>query len=516
MKKYLPVFIGVMLTAQVNAQLPDDALRNSWFTQNGTARSNAVGGAIGSLGGDITSNNVNPAGIGLFKTSEFVLTPAFALNNNKFNYRGDNSAIKKNGFNYGATGFIFGSTGRGNNKFTSSAFSISVNQLASYNNHTYYKGKNDISSFSEQYLEELVKDNASPTAADNNYIFGSSLAYRTFLIDSFMTSGGRLGYQSQASVARPGVDGVIQENDVTTQGGFHEISLALAGNMNDRLYLGGSLNIPVIYYHRDLRYKESDASNNPNNNFNYFEFTENATSRGIGINGKFGLIYKPQQTFRLGLALHTPSFISFRDNIRAAMTTDTEKYTSQGTWTETSDNLNSGNAGDRQYNMITPWRVIGSVSFVLNEVKDTRMQKGFISADVEYVNYRSARFSASDNGDMTAVNYYTSLNDKVKAYYKGAFNMRLGGELKFNTLMVRAGTAYYGNPYAQTESLKGSRIQASGGLGYRNKGVFVDLTYVHLFIKDVNFPYRLNDKPNTFAEQSGSRGNVVATIGFKF
>jgi hypothetical protein len=35
-------------------------------------------------------------------------------------------------------------------------------------------------------------------------------------------------------------------------------------------------------------------------------------------------------------------------------------------------------------------------------------------------------------------------------------------------------------------------------------------------VKDVNFPYRLNDKANTFAVQTGSRGNVVATIGFKF
>ena len=476
----------------------------------------ATGGVMGSLGGDITANNVNPAGIGLFKTNEFVLTPGFSLNNNKFNFRGDNSASKKNNFNYGATGFIFGAAKKNNNRWTSSAFSLSVNQLANYNNRVNYRGKNDMSSFSEQYLEELIRDRANPTAAENNYIFGSSLAYRTYLIDSFKTATGTIGYQSQASVARPGVEGVLQENDITTRGGYHEISLALAGNMADRLFVGGSVNIPVIYYQRDLRYKETDATNNPNNNFNYFEFTETSTSRGIGINAKLGMIYKPQESFRLGLALHTPSFISFRDNIRASMTTDTEKYTRFGVVTETSNKLNNGNAGDRQYNMQTPWRVIGSFSYVLREVNDTRRQKGFISADLEYVNYRSARFSASDKGDGTATDYYLSLNDKIKDYYKGAINARLGGELKFNTLMVRAGGAFYGNPNAQSETLKAHRILASGGVGYRNHGVFIDLTYVHSFNRDVNFPYRLNDKPNTFADQTGNRGNIVATLGFKF
>ncbi len=381
MKKIVLVAAIISSTFIAKAQLPDDALRNSWFTQNGTARNMAIGGAIGSLGGDITSNNVNPAGIGLFKTNEFVLSPGFAFNNNKFNFRGDNSTVKKNSFNYGATGFIFGSVNQ-RSKWTSTAFSISVNQLASFNNRIAYKGKNQESSFSEQYLEELVKDRASPSAAEGNYIFGSSLAYRTYLIDSFKTSSGGLGYQSQASVARPGTEGVIQENDITSKGGYHEISLALAGNMSDKMYVGGSLNIPVIYYQRDLRYKESDATNNPNNNFNFFEFTENSTSRGIGVNMKLGVIYKPQESFRLGLALHTPSFISFRDNIRAAMTTDTEKYTRFGVVTETSNNLNNGNAGDRQYNMQTPWRVLGSASYVLREVNDTKQQRGFISADV--------------------------------------------------------------------------------------------------------------------------------------
>ena len=55
----------------------------------------------------------------------------------------------------------------------------------------------------------------------------------------------------------------------------------------------------------------------------------------------------------------------------------------------------------------------------------------------------------------------------------------------------------------------------SGGLGYRNAGFFADLTYVHGIQKDVNFPYRLPDKANTFANTKSNGGNVMLTVGFK-
>jgi long-subunit fatty acid transport protein len=494
----------------LQAQVPDDALRNSWFTQNGTARNMATGGVMGSLGGDITPNNVNPAGLGLFKTNEFVFTPGVGLNNNKFSFREDESKSKKTGFNLGATGFIWG-IGRQDSRWRSSAFSISVNQLANFNNRVSYRGRNNESSFTEQYLEELIRDRADTNAVESNYIFGSTLAYRTYLIDQEKDASGKfIGFQSLVPVST----GILQENDITTSGGYHEASFAFANNMEDKLYLGASINFPVISYSRDTRYKETDATTNKNNDFNYFEFTETANSRGIGANVKMGFIYKPQEFIRLGLALHSPSFISFKDNIRAAITADTEGYA--GVRTVTSDALNSGNAGERNYSMTTPLRMIGSASYVFREVNDTRRQRGFISADLEYVNYRSSRFYSADEEDVSSKDYYKSLNTIVKDYYKDAVNVRVGGELKFHTLMVRGGAAYYGNPYKDSKNLKANRTQASGGLGYRNRGMFLDLTYVHTFNKDVNFPYRLNDKANTYALQTGSRGNVVATVGFKF
>ena len=107
------------------------------------------------------------------------------------------------------------------------------------------------------------------------------------------------------------------------------------------------------------------------------------------------------------------------------------------------------------------------------------------------------------------------MSDEVKDYYKGNLNFRLGGELKFNVFMFRLGGAFYGSPYAASE-LQANKIIATAGVGYRNKGMFIDLSYAHCMNKDAVFAYRLNDKPNTFAEQKGTLGNAMMTIGFKF
>ena len=510
MKKiYFILFI--ISSINVVAQNPDDALRTAWFTFNGSARNMATGGVMGSLGGDITAAHVNPAGLGLFKTSEFILSPGFNFNNNKFNYRGKDTSNQKNNFNYGTMGFVFGATHRGkNSKWASSAISLSVNQLANYNNKTQFRGFNNQSSFTEQYLEELISDRADTNAALSNYIFGSSLAFRTFLIDTIRGPAGQvLGYQSLVPIST----GINQTYDATTRGGYHEVAIGMASNLEDKLYVGGSITIPIVSYQRNLVYTETDATNNNNNDFKSFTYKEDFKSNGFGIGAKLGIIYKPKEFWRLGFAVHTPQAITFTDEIRASIIANTENYA--GTKSENSDALNSGNAGIRKYSTITPWRAIASGSYVFREIKDTRKQRAFISADIEYVNYRGARFYTVDEQDQAAKNYLSIVNSEVKDYYKGNFNFRVGGELKLHTWMLRLGGAYYGSPY-KDDNLKASRTIATGGLGYRNHGIFIDLAYAHTFNKDVVFPYRLNNKPNTFAEQTGSRGNIMLTVGFKF
>ena len=157
-----------------------------------------------------------------------------------------------------------------------------------------------------------------------------------------------------------------------------------------------------------------------------------------------------------------------------------------------------------------------SGSYVFREVEDTRKQKGFITADIEYTGYKHAGFySSNEDPAEEEINYYKDLTKVIRQQYKGNFNFRLGGEVKFNIIMARLGLAYYMNPY-KDPAIKANKFLLSGGLGYRNKGFFIDLTYVHAFNKDVDFAYRLQDKSNTFATVKNQRGAIAATFGLKF
>jgi hypothetical protein len=104
----------------------------------------------------------------------------------------------------------------------------------------------------------------------------------------------------------------------------------------------------------------------------------------------------------------------------------------------------------------------------------------------------------------------------VKDIYKGNINIKVGGELKFNPIAVRLGVAYYGSPYNDAE-INASRMVLSGGIGYRNKGIFVDFAFAKTVINDAQFPYRLSPefKANTYATQTGNAQNVMLTVGFK-
>ena len=501
-KLVLLIILGSSLTTY--AQDPEDGLRLSWFNPSGTSRSNALGGAMGSLGGDLCANHINPAGLGLYKSSEFLLTPKFLVQTNKLDYRGTNSTSNNSKSNFGSVGIVL-AEGKKVNNWTSTAFSVTFNQIADFSNRVSFNGLNNKSSLSEKYLEELIYNQADTNGALSNYIFGSSLAYRTYLIDTTKDTFGNFGYQSLVPLST----GVKQNYDAVTSGSYNELAFGWGGNMADKLYLGASFIMPMINYSKSLYYSETDATNNTNNDFGGFSINETFSSKGWGIGAKFGVIYKPEPFLRVGFSLHTPQLISFKDLLSVDMTTNTEKYA--GTISASSDDLNNGYPGQREYTVATPLKTIFSTSYFFASPSKPTQPLGFISADVEWVNYTATRFY-SNTYDDESTNYYSALNSTIKAIYKNNLNIKLGSEIKLDVnWMARAGAAYYGTPYAD-EALKASRFVLSGGIGYRTNRHFIDFTVINSSTKDAIFPYRLNDKANTFANMTGNQ--LIFNIGY--
>jgi hypothetical protein len=531
------LFVSVLLTVMntLFSQTPEDVLKFSWQAPSGTARTQAIGGATGALGGDITSTFVNPAGIGLYKTNEFVLSPGFYGLKNKASFRGDDNNASKQFFNLGTSGFVFGS-GNYRGKFTSAAISLAITQTANFNSTLLYEGKNNFSSLAEQYAAEIASSGVPlfDAPGSNKLSFPSRLAAYSFLVDTLTRNGGVVPEVISMALYNNLKNGagylVSQRNEISTKGGATELALGLAGNVEDRLYIGGSIGIPIVNYERTSVLTERDATGNTNNNFNYTQLKETYTTKGVGFNARLGVIVKPSDKLRLGIAVHTPSFYGLKDTYDATLTTDVENYKPFAGRTnlpagvdpnfqpkvQTIDikGVNNGQSAIFKYDLISAWRVMLSGAYVLNEIEEVSKQKGFISADIEYVGYRGPTYSVADaNSDAQ---YYKGVNDGIANYYKGAFNYRVGGELKFTTIMARLGFSYYGNPYKERNELKARKMFITGGLGYRHHGIFIDVTYVHALQKDVHFPYRLTDKANTFANINTTGSNIAATVGFKF
>ncbi|MES1219126.1 MAG: aromatic hydrocarbon degradation protein [Bacteroidota bacterium] len=513
MRKIFFILTCIIPASLLFAQEPADALRYSWYTSSGTARQQAVGGAMGSLGGEISAVFVNPAGLGLYRTGDFVLTPGYSFLNNKSTYYSHTEKDKKNNFSFGTTGFVMGGPSNRRNNIQGSAFSIALNQTANFGSNVLYRGSNNQSSYSQKFLDEIKNNNdKDANNVASGYPYGTSLAFNTYWIDTVAGgSSGNYQFQTRAPIAT----GLLQQNTIISKGGITELAIAGATNFNNKFYLGGTIGIPFLHYNKEATFLEADATTNANNKFDYASITENLTTDGVGINVKAGIIFKPVEYIRIGFAIHSPTYFTLTDKYNSSVIANTESY--HGTLNQNSGSFTGGNDAEFKYSLLTPYRIIASASYVLREIEDVRKQKGFLTADIEYINYKASSFKAdpsSDNSQSTK-DYLKSLNTAIDNAYKSALNFRAGGELKFTTVMVRLGAAYYGNPYKDIAGEKGSRFQVTGGLGYRNKGMFIDIAYVHTMGKDVHFPYRLqsNTFSNATIKQTG--GNAVLTFGFK-
>lgn len=516
MRKFLPA-IGLFLWVHATAQLPEDALRNSWTTPSGTARQQAIGGAMGSIGGDITAGYVNPAGLGVYRSNEFVLSPGWQLaNSTRSGYLGTSqTGPSVNHFSMGASGIVISWPGL--NPGVSNTLALAVNRTADFNSHISYQGFNTNSSFAEQYAEEFAASglDINSGVASPNLSYGTRMALYTYLIDTATVNG------SLQVIAQPNKAGkLLQQNDVRSTGGITEIEISLANSQYDKWYFGGSLGIPIVNYTRYQSYTETDATGNPNNDFQSFTYNETYRTTGTGFNLKLGTIFSPSPALRIGLAVTSPSVLSLTDRISASMDTKTENYTTSKDIHITSDSLDylmntNPQPNTASYYLSTPWHFLLSGSYIFGGGQaDVKSQKGFISADLEYLTTHSPSFSppSSYNGSD---NYYDPVNQAIKENYKGTIAARLGGEMKFDKWFGRAGGAYYSNPYSQAGQ-KADKLYLTTGAGYRVNAFFVDLAYVMGFTHNVDFPYRLADKTNYAAALHQTSGNIVLTFGMKW
>ncbi|MFW5726788.1 MAG: hypothetical protein ACOCW4_02880, partial [bacterium] len=94
----LLLIFGLLMATQLQAQVAQDALIISRNGPTGTARFLGIGGAGVSLGGDVSSAYLNPAGLGFYNRSSVVLTPSFEYVTTDGNFLGNNTEAYNTNF----------------------------------------------------------------------------------------------------------------------------------------------------------------------------------------------------------------------------------------------------------------------------------------------------------------------------------------------------------------------------------------------------------------------------------
>lgn len=488
MKRYLILAVLTSFSLGAWAQNEQDALRLSSTMYGGSARTMSMGGAFGALGGDFGALSINPAGIGLYRQGEFTFTPEFSMLRSESMYLDNKTSDSRYKAGINQFGFIvpFKSKYRedsGNNI----VFGFGYNKLRDFSSNFAMQGINNSNSLVDEFVYTAnLYDDWDP--------FTDGLAWETYLIDSVTMDPYSNPYILYYSDFDPpfASDGPFygqeQRRTVSKTGGIGEYLFSLGANLGHKLYVGGSIGIQRVDYQESWVHTESDPDDLIYY-FNEFSFRNVLNTTGRGINVKLGFIARPVEWLRVGGAIHTPTFFSLNDDFTASMSTDLDD----------GEAIHESEAyGEYSYNITTPFKAVGSMAFILK-------QMAILSIDYEYVDYSSARLRADDYD-------FFDENQAVSNRYKAAGNLRLGGEVHFGPLFLRAGYSMYGTPYVSSEPNSIQVYQAiSGGLGYRTPGLFVDLGVVNSAFDQKYFLYGDNA-----ADLNQSRLQFLATVGFRF
>ena len=253
------IFTLLSITAAFFAQAQDvSTIRNtvevySNSTLAGSAKYNAMAGAMGALGADPSTLNVNPAGVGVAIASDLSGTLAIQSNKNSASFSGKATDYKINQTDLGQVGAI-------------AAFNMSRNSRWQFVN----LGIN----YSYQTIEDYTEtpgNNAVALTDGNDELLFDGHAYNRY-------------------------------------GSVSKMNIGLGGNYNNQFYVGVGLN----FHNADVRQFDSSRFTFTGDNTTevydkqYTPFEEQSS----GFSASVGAIAKVNNQFRLGAALETPTWWS--------------------------------------------------------------------------------------------------------------------------------------------------------------------------------------------------------------
>ena len=542
MKKKVLAMLLCGLPLLINAQDAFDVLQMSQTELRGSSRFQSMAGAFGALGGDLSTLTQNPAGIGVYRSSDLGITLSLDFNSTKAGV----DKINETKFNVNNVGYV-GAIRLNSESVPNLNFGFTYNRLQSFNRH-YIGGVANIPTSMSNFVADEFVNVPGFTDGDlywdddyNPYFDGYAPWAAVTMFDMTTQNGGYVGIINSNDGYMQGLFGQGTTGnayyEVEERGHADEYNIGFGGNIANKLYFGLDFGILDLDYKSYQTYEEDlnnayvmaddiDLFTSPIINENTradWNLTNYLHTSGTGVNFKFGLIWKPIQSLRFGAAFHTPTYYDMRDTYLVGA--NLLAYEDNNLLYRASKNSNDGYNYSGTYTIKTPWHFMGSVAGVIGT-------NAILSMDYEYVANETMRIGDDRNND------YPDVTDNVKANFKPSHIIRIGGEYRLTpNWSVRAGYSYkttqvekgvdeyeYNiatvgtNPAYQYDN---AVHNITGGFGYRYQKFYADLAYVHKMRKSVYNAFSpINDdygyEPNVSADVTDHNNRISLTLGMRF
>ena len=464
----ISVFIFGMIT--VYSQNHIEALRYSQQFYSSTAKSEAMGNSLSAVGADFSALMINPAGIAVYKSNQIAFTPNFIVSNTEGTLSESILNDGRIGFNLSNAAYV--SVLETNGTIKSFNFGIAYNSHNDFRNRTYVSADNQRGSI----LDFMIYNENIERPSE----FREDLAFfDTYLYNQDLITG-----EYWSFVTDDGTYGLTQRKEIHTNGGAGEFSFTMGANINDMLYLGGTVGFSSINYKYESTYTETnfpeikaESASIPGDsilvNPNRIEFDETLYTEGSGINAKFGMIFQPLKILRIGAAIHTSTFYDFTDEYFTSMYVRYPVADVDGEFEYTP----SSDKKVFEWRLKTPFRANAGVALILDSYKIGNFftVPMILSLDYEYVDYASTQLRSSFYDDYSYD--FTSENNNIITMFKETHNIRAGAEFNFGFMKVRGGYALYSSPYVIDAGFDNAKSIYSGGFGFASEHSFVDFSY---------------------------------------
>ena len=496
----------------------------------GTARSMAMAGAFTSLGGDLSSMGINPAGLAMFRHNEISISPMMGFQNstNSAQDWGDNQQSRFAISNFSTTFKLYEGS---SSNLVSLNVGLGYNRVADFNYRYGYSSLSAPSdspyrSINDAFVRQLGQggvfpdnDGALNYAFGDAYYWGGILAYNNWLIDAERDEFG--DYWTSANTL--GVNASVGHTvGVESKGSIGEYQVALAANFNNTLYVGGTIGIQYVHWDRQFYYGEDYIYNGQQPVYadgtpiaepaEWLDYNQAVEMSGAGVNFKLGAIYRPFPALRLGAAIHTPTYYALARTYQAYMGSN---YNPNGDTTLPLEDM-----GEQTWDFVSPTRLMFGASYTFGRM-------AVVSVDYERTWYNGMRVKNIPDGfDLSEEDYRA----EFKANYKGANTLRIGAEIKpLSVVSLRAGYGisdamlrndkelYYNTPTTYKTTC------ISAGLGFQLGAVSLDLAYQYIKNEQTQYMlfYALDDtgyfdSASPTYKTDFERNYVTLTMGYKF